>query len=71
MTIAAETGGKTVFYDAPEDYGGVSYSFHANLSLIGIDKGGKESVLWSTTWGFKVDGAAGTTTLEPLTGKTQ
>lgn len=64
MKGAAANGGATVFYDDPSDYGGVSWKFHAELSLIGIDENGTQSVLWTTTWGFEVNGAAGVATFE-------
>jgi RHS repeat-associated protein len=64
MNAAAKDGAKTLFYDNPHDYGGVSFKWHANLSLVGIGKDGKQTDLWKTTWGFAVDGKTGKTTLE-------
>jgi hypothetical protein len=64
MKGAATNGGATWFYDDPRDYGGVSWKFHAELSLIGIDESGGQSVLWTTTWGFTVNGATGVATFE-------
>jgi len=64
MRRAAKDGAQAFFYDDPRDYGGVSFKWHANLSLIGISKGGKQATLWKTAWGFTVDGRTGRTTLE-------
>lgn len=71
MADAAKNGGSTYFVDSPDFFGGVSGTWNANLSLIGIDKSGGQNVLWSTSWGFSVKGATGTVTLDPLTGKVQ
>jgi RHS repeat-associated protein len=61
---AAKDGAQAFFWDNPKDYGGVSFKWHADLSLIGIDKSGKQTTLWETSWGFTVNGATGKTTLE-------
>ena len=64
MRRAAKDGAQAFFYDDPKDYGGVSFRWHADLSLIGISKDGTRTKLWNTSWGFTVDGKTGTTTLE-------
>jgi RHS repeat-associated protein len=64
MKRAAKDGAQAFFYDDPKDFGGVSFKWHADLSLVGIGKGGKTTALWKTRWGFKVDGKTGKTTLE-------
>jgi RHS repeat-associated protein len=62
---AATNGGATIFFDNPQDYGGISYTWNATTSLIGIGSNGTQTSLWSTTWGFSVQGATGVTTLNP------
>jgi len=65
MNIAAKNGGASIFFDNPQDYGGVSYTWNATTSLIGIGSNGTQTNLWSTTWGFTVQGATNVTTLNP------
>jgi RHS repeat-associated protein len=65
MDDAAKQGATTIFKDAPQRIVGAPYHFKAKLSLIGIDPNGAHTVLWTGSWGFKVD-AMGRTTLAPL-----
>ena len=71
MTVAAKSGGVTVFKDVVKDYGGVSFSFHGKLTLIGIDSHGKQTPLWTGTWGFSVKGGTGAVTWEKFNGISQ
>ena len=64
MRRAGQDGAQAFFYDDPKDLGGVSFKWHADLSLIGISKDGSRTTLWNTSWGFTVNGATGTTALE-------
>lgn len=64
MDTAAKDGATTIFSDAPQRFGGVPFTFHATLSLIGIGKDGTHKTLWTATWGVKV--TVKSVTLEPL-----
>jgi hypothetical protein len=68
MAGARPSGGTINFYDSVQDYKGVSFSFHAKLTLIGIDAHGKQTPLWSGTWGFSVNGATGAIKWDTFTG---
>jgi hypothetical protein len=65
MVDAAKQGTTTIFKDAPQRIVGRPYYFNAKLSLIGIDPNGAHTVLWTGSWGLKVN-AMGRTTLAPL-----
>jgi len=64
VKIAAKDGAQAFFWDTPQKFGGISFKWHADLSLVGIGNGGKQTELWKTSWGFTVDGKTGKTTLE-------
>src|ERR1700744_4853036 len=51
MSTAAKDGAQAFFWDSPQDYGGGSFTWHADLALVGIDKNGNDTTLWETSWG--------------------
>src|SRR5215467_7921911 len=51
MHRAAKDGVQAFFWDNPKDLAKVLFTWHADLSLIGIDRSGNQTTLWKTSWG--------------------
>ena len=63
--IAKTVGGSTIFTDQPSrNFSGKTITWHANLSLVGINKDGSFDRLKSFTYGFTIDAAG--VHVEPL-----
>ena len=63
--MAKGVGASTVFSDQPSrNFSGTAISWHANLSLVGINKDGSFDRLKSFTYGFTLDAKG--VHLEPL-----